>query len=209
MNANAYMEVDAKPGPRVLIVENDEAALAVLGRFFIGSGIKAETFTSAQAVLETCDPGTAAVLLLGTQAQSAAGYEFDPTIDAVQNSAPTVFLTGRADFPVAVAVATPASNGLRPSNRDDVVDCVREAFCRLVVSFPSNRQAPGYAERLNTLTSRERQVYDIMVTGLTSKRIAREIGCSFRTIEIHRAHIMTKMAASSLARLVGMSFENG
>jgi two-component system, LuxR family, response regulator FixJ len=97
----------------------------------------------------------------------------------------------------------------KPFDKENLVERVRRSLDAVSptaaprVAYPS----PDSATRLSTLTVREREVYDEMITGKTSKLIARDLGGSFRTIEIHRARVMAKMAASTLAELVRMSFD--
>jgi len=116
---------------------------------------------------------------------------------------PTIFLTGSGDVPMAVqAMRDGAFDFLeKPFDNAHLVARVRKAFA---ASSPT-AVATTYAQRRALLTPREREVLDHMVTGKTSKVIGRELGVSHRTIEIHRAHVMDKMEAGTLANLVRMS----
>jgi len=122
---------------------------------------------------------------------------------------PVIFLTGSGDIPVAVeAMRNGAVDFLeKPFDNADLVDRVRQAFARARLPKTATVVAADYARRKETLTPRECEVLEEMITGRTNKVIARELGASHRTIEIHRARVMTKMQAKTLADLVRMSLE--
>ncbi len=109
------------------------------------------------------------------------------------------------DVPVAVAAMRAGAVDflVKPVPCAVLVDRVRQAFGRHE-ALEGPRTDVDHSRRLVTLTPREREVFDLMVTGVSSKHIARALDCSFRTIDIHRARVMTKMAAHSLAELVRM-----
>jgi two-component system response regulator FixJ len=123
---------------------------------------------------------------------------------------PIIFLTGSSDVPMAVdAMRNGAADFLeKPWNNGELIKRVRMAFA-LCENPGSRRELPDQevARRLATLTPREREVAALMVAGMTSKVIARELGGSFRTVEIHRSRVMSKMAATHLADLVRMTFD--
>jgi FixJ family two-component response regulator len=197
--------------PTVLVVDDDTFMRAALRRLFTVASIPVETFESASELLATGDLSPPAVLLLDVMMPGMTGLELQATLRERGVRIPVIFLTGAANIPMAV---TAMRNGAvdfleKPFNNAVLVERVRQTLARCAEPAPEQvRQPdPDYARRLSALTPREREVFERMIAGKTSKMIARELGGSFRTIEIHRARVMSKMAAASLADLVRMTFD--
>jgi len=123
---------------------------------------------------------------------------------------PVIFLSGSGDIPMAVeAMHNGAVDFLeKPFDNAQLVDRIHLAFLRKEMPSPETYTDPEYARRKATLTPREREVFDEVITGRTNKVIARDLGASYRTIEIHRARVMSKMHAKTLADLVRMALES-
>lgn len=197
--------------PTVLVVDDDSFMRAALRRVFVAAHIPVETFDSAADLLATGDLSGPAVLLLDVMMPGMTGLELQSLLQKRGITLPVIFITGASDIPMAVsAMRNGAVDFLeKPFDNTALVERVRQTFARLAepVTQPAHLPHPDHTRRLSTLTPREREVFERMITGMTSKMIARELGGSFRTIEIHRAHIMSKMAAGSLADLVRMTFD--
>jgi two-component system response regulator FixJ len=194
---------------RVLVVDDDTFMRAALRRVFINAGILVETFASAQDLLSYADLCSPGVLLLDVKMPGMSGLELQTVLRERGVVLPVIFLTGSGAIPMAVeAMRNGAVDFLeKPFDNGMLVDRVRWCFDRCATSAAqiASIAHPDHARRVGTLTPREREVYERMTTGKTSKIIARELGCSFRTVEIHRTRVMSKMAASNLADLVRMS----
>ena len=196
--------------PRVLVVDDDGVMRTVLRRIFLDAGLRVEIFDSAGALFAGADLAQPAVLLLDVKMPAVSGLELQAMLKARGIGLPVMFLTGSADIPDAVAAMRAGAVDFleKPFVAKELVRRVERAFGRCSSSAALQSVAEGDREqRLATLTPREREVHDRMVTGLTSKLIARELGGSFRTIEIHRTRVMAKMAAVHLADLVRMNYE--
>jgi len=117
---------------------------------------------------------------------------------------PVVFLTGSSDIPIAVAAMREGAVDFieKPFDNEDLVARLRAAIERGLNARRDEASRLELQARAAKLTPREREVMDLVVTGLTSKEIARVVGASHRTVEIHRAHLMEKMVAGTLAELV-------
>lgn len=192
--------------PVVLVVDDDSFMLKLLKRIFDDVSIPVQTFESAEALLTQADLQSRCVLLLDVNMPGMSGPSLYRLLRARGIDVPVIFLTAVADVPTAVsAMRNGAADFIeKPFRAAELVERVRQSFGRV----EANRQAPpdrGLAARLETLTPREREVLDQMVTGATSKRIAHALGGSFRTIETHRARVMEKLGAKSLADLVRMT----
>jgi two-component system response regulator FixJ len=196
--------------PRVLVVDDDRVMRAVLHRVFLGAGFRVETFDSARALLNSADLRQPAVLLLDVKMPAVSGLELQGMLNTRGIELPVMFLTGTSDIPIAVAAMRAGAVDFleKPFVAAELVRRVESAFgrCSGGAMLP-HVPADDYAQRLQSLTPREREIHDHMVTGMTSKVIAIELGGSFRTVEIHRTRVMAKMAAAHLADLVRMSYE--
>jgi two-component system, LuxR family, response regulator FixJ len=197
-----------KPAPTVFVVDDDWVTRKLLGRVLPSFGIPVRTFASASELLETADLRSPCVLLLDVNMPGMSGPELQLVLKERGFTVPIIFLTASSDVPVAVAAMRNGAVDFleKPFDTEVLIARVRQTLDHLdtgALRSPSSE----YASRLDTLTPREREVLVLMVTGRTSKLIAREIGGSFRTIEIHRARIMSKMGAASLADLVRMKID--
>lgn len=196
--------------PCVLAVDDDSFMRLVLQRTFLAAGMRVETFACASDLLASARlPTTAAVLLLDMQMPGMSGLELQRVLHERGVSLPVVFLTGSADIAMAVTAMRAGAFDFveKPFDAADLVARVRHALAQ---GRPAPTDATAdlrgeHARRRDRLTARERQVYERMVVGETSKQIANELGGSFRTIEIHRGRIMAKMEAVHMADLIRMS----
>jgi len=193
----------------VLAVDDDEFMRKLLQRTFTTAKLGFKTFASAQDLLAHADLQSPAVLLLDVRMPGVSGLKLQSLLRERGVLLPIMFLAGSSDIAVAV---TAMRNGAvdfveKPFDAADLVARLRRAFAAHVATpaGPKRSATLAHALRLAALTVREREVYDRMVFGMTSKEIARELGGSFRTIEIHRSRVLEKMGASNVAGLVRQS----
>ncbi len=194
--------------PTVLVVDDDAFMRDLLKRVFDNAGIPVQTFESAEALLTQADLQSRCVLLLDVKMPGMSGPALHELLRERGIDVPVIFLTAVADVPMAVAAMRNGAADFieKPFHNAALVERVRQSF--LPLGTRSDAMPSGdLAIRLDSLTPREREVLDLMVTGATSKRMARALGGSFRTIETHRGRVMAKMAARSLADLVRMNLE--
>jgi FixJ family two-component response regulator len=135
-----------------------------------------------------------------------SGLELQDQLNARGAIVPVIFISGHADVPMAVeAVQHGAFDFLpKPFRDQDLLDRVQAAIERDTVNRRQLYELAGLRKRLETLTEREREVLDLVTQGKANKAMAGDLGVSQRTVEIHRARVMEKMEASSLAQLVRM-----
>jgi len=191
--------------PILYIVDDDCFIRELLTVVFSDVGVAVRCFSSAGDLLAHADLATRCVLLLDVRMPDMSGPELQTLLRERGLDLPIIFLSGFSDVPVAVAAIRDGARDflIKPIDSAVLVERVRAAFVmRDVVATPNDDV--GHSNRLVALTPREREVFDLMVTGATSKCIARALDCSFRTIDIHRGRVMTKMAARSLVDLVRM-----
>ena len=192
--------------PTVFIVDDDEAVRNSLRLLVKSVGLTAAALVSAQEFLASYDPLQPGCLLLDVRMPGMSGLELQQRLNLLGAVIPVIFITGHGDVPMAVeAMQQGAFDFLQKPFRDqDLIDRIQRALEK----DRANRAALGEHSRIReqheTLTPREREVLALVTSGKANKVMAADLGLSQRTIEIHRARVMEKMGASSLAHLVRM-----
>ncbi|MBS0578213.1 MAG: response regulator transcription factor [Proteobacteria bacterium] len=203
------MKVTKPQAPIVFIVDDDEAVRSSLRMLVKSVGLPASVARSAQEFLELYDPAQPGCLVLDVRMPGMSGLELQQQLNLRGAVIPVIFITGHGDIPMAVeAMQHGAFDFLQKPFRDqDLVDRIQRALERDRISRSELAQRTHILERLGTLTPREREVLDLIVRGKANKVMAADLGLSQRTVEIHRAHVMQKMGATSLAQLVRMTID--
>jgi two-component system, LuxR family, response regulator FixJ len=197
--------------PTIFIVDDDAAVRDALKLLLRSVGQAVETFGSAQEFLDAYAEDRPGCLVLDIRMPGMSGLELQQKLNERHSIIPIIFITGHGDVPMAVeAMQAGAVDFIQKPFRDqDLIDRINQALEK----DGSNRAALGerndIRRRLETLTPREREVLDLVVHGKANKVIAGDLKLSQRTVEIHRARVMEKMQASSLAHLVRMVLEVG
>ncbi len=192
--------------PVTYIIDDDKAVRDSLQWLIESVGLQVRTYETAQHFLEEVDHNAAGCLVLDVRLPGMSGLDLLEHMEKIGISLPTIMITGHGDVPVAVrAMKAGAVDFIEKPFSDQVLlDRVRDALER---NKSNRRNAAEMTEiqlRLAKLTPRERQVMRLVVQGKLNKQIATELGLSHKTIEVHRAHVMEKMGAASLAELVRM-----
>jgi len=193
----------------VFVVDDDEAVRASLKLLLKTLGLPAQTYASAQEFLATFDERRGGCLVLDIRMPGMSGLELQEELNTRGAMLPIIFITGHGDVPMAVeAMQRGAMDFLQKPFRDqDLLDRISEALAK----DRAGRELLGNRERIRTrvaaLTPREREVMALVTQGKANKVIAADLDLSQRTVEIHRAHVMQKMGANSLAHLVRMAIE--
>src|SRR5579863_3622716 len=195
--------------PTVFVVDDDEGVRNSL-RFLLKSvGLPARALASAGEFLESYKPSQPGCLVLDVRMPGMSGLELQQQLNLRGAVIPVIFITGHGDIPMAVeAMQQGAFDFLQKPFRDqDLIDRIQRALEKDRISREELTQRSHIRERLDTLTPREREVLDLVTSGKPNKIIASDLGLSQRTVEIHRARVMEKMGASSLAQLVRMTLD--
>ena len=198
-----------KSQPTVFVVDDDEAVRGSLMLLLKSLGLPVVTFASAPDFLAAYRPEQAGCLILDIRMPGMSGLELQHQLNVLGAVIPVIFISGHGDIPMAVeAMQHGAFDFLQKPFRDqDLIDRVQKAMERDSLSRDQLRELGRIRERLNSLTAREREVLGLMTLGKQNKVMAGELGVSQRTVEIHRARVMDKMQARSLAQLVRMMIE--
>jgi FixJ family two-component response regulator len=192
--------------PTVFIVDDDPAIRFAMQALMDSVNIKHEIFASGDEFLEGVDDQRPGCLVLDIRMPGLGGLELQEELIRRGCGLPIIFITGHGDVPMAVdAMQKGAVDFIQKPFRDqDLLDRIRQALKTDKKRRKEQQKHAEVAERLSRLTNREREVFDLVVTGKPNKVIAYELGVSQRTVEIHRARVMEKMQARSLADLVKM-----
>ncbi len=193
--------------PVVWVVDDDEAMRSSLKWLIESVGMRVESFDSADGFLQSHYPGRFGCLLLDVRMPGMSGLELLEHLREQQMLPPTIIITGHGDVPMAVrALKTGALDFIeKPFNDETLLDSIRHALALEEQRRVTSAQVAEYAERVEHLTPRELEVMKMVTDGRSNKEIANTLGVSAKTIEAHRARVMEKMHAGSLAELVRMA----
>jgi len=196
--ANAVKE------PTVFIVDDDDAVRESLAFLMQSIGQKAETFPSGQEFLDTYDAEKPGCLLLDIRMPDMSGLELQEKLQEQHAIVPIIFITGHGDVPMAVkAIKAGAADFVQKPFRDqELIDRIKEVLDEDAQMRAGRLERKEVIRRIETLTERETEVMEQVVQGKANKVVAIDLNVSQRTVEIHRANVMDKMKARSLAQLV-------
>lgn len=200
------MKPASPPASLVHVVDDDEAVRSSLKLLLKSAGLAACAYASAAEFLAAYDDGQPGCLVLDIRMPGMSGLELQDELDRRGAIIPVIFITGHGDVPMAVeAMRRGAMDFLQKPFRDeDLIDRVNNALARDRDNRAQLESRDAIRTRLSRLTPREMQVLRLLTIGKSNKQMAGELGVSQRTVEIHRAHLMHKTEASSVAQLVRM-----
>ena len=187
----------------VFIVDDDYRVREALCELLTSRGLRAVSFGSASEYVAFAKPDLPACLILDVELPDINGLDFQKQI-ANEPHPPIVFITGYGDIPSSVrAIKSGAADFLtKPFSEPDLLGAIRTAITQDCKSRQARAELAELRHRFSSLTSREREVLPLVVSGLLNKQAAAELGISEVTLQIHRSKIMNKMKAASLADLV-------
>lgn len=188
----------------VYVVDDDPSVLKSLERLLRSEGYDVKTFTSALDFLDFQHPDVPGCLVLDVKMPELGGLELQERLAEKEIAFPIIFITGHGTVPMSVrAMKAGAVDFLeKPFLDKDLLDVVSRAVAADRQAKQEQRELRKLRERLKTLTPREHEAFGLVVTGMLNKQIAYDLGTSEKTIKVHRARIMEKLGAGSLADLV-------
>ena len=188
----------------VYVVDDDEAVRDSLQWLLEGKDYRVRCFESAEAFLARYDPREVACLIVDIRMAGMTGLDLQDRLIERKSPLPIVFITGHGDVPMAVDTMKKGALDFiqKPFNEDALVNLVERMLDVARQSFAGYQQAASREALLAKLTSREAQVLERIVAGRLNKQIADDLGISIKTVEAHRANIMEKLGANTVADLL-------
>jgi two-component system response regulator FixJ len=190
--------------PTIFVVDDDTAVRDSLRWVIESNGWNVETYASAEAFLDAFTPPRLGCLILDVRMPGLSGPELQKLLNERRCLLPIIFITAHGTVPTAVRAMQSGAVDfiMKPFNNIDLLERIDQCVDRAKQDVANRTQDDVLHTRLAALTPREREVMEHVVAGKPNKRIAADLGLSIKTVEAHRAKIMQKMQAHSLAELV-------
>lgn len=191
----------------VFVVEDDPSVRTALTRLFTAAGLHTVPCADAEEFFVRHDPDVPGCLVLDLQLPGMDGVQVQQRLAASGTVRPIVFLTGHADVATSVRVMRAGAVNLltKPATEEKLLGAVEEVVALDRASRQVRDAEALDRERLQTLTPRERAVFDLVIDGMANKCIAGELGIVEKTVKVHRGRVMHKMGVRSIARLVQLA----
>ncbi|MDD3674761.1 MAG: response regulator transcription factor [Thauera propionica] len=197
-------ELPAAPDQTIHVVDDDEALRDSMTWMLEGNGYQVAAYDSAEAFLAVCRPDMAGCVVLDVRMPGMSGLELFEELSRRRCTLPVVFITGHGDVPMAVSALKKGAVDFieKPFSERDMLRLIEQCLKLERENRDKRLLEADTARRLEHLTQREREVLDLIIVGKLNKQIADVLGISIKTVEVHRARVMEKMGANSLAELV-------
>jgi FixJ family two-component response regulator len=195
----------------VFVVDDDTSVRTALKRLIQSVGLKVETFDSAQVFLKHGTHDGPACLVLDVRMPGMSGIELQQQLTKAGLGMPIIFITGHGNIPMSVqAMKAGAVDFIeKPFEDQKLIDAINIAIKKHREFRTEQAEIKKLQRRVDSLTPREHEVFILVVSGMLNKQIAFDLGLSEKTVKVHRARVMDKMKAKSLAALVRMAEKVG
>jgi FixJ family two-component response regulator len=193
--------------PVVHIVDDDASVRKSLTRLVAAAGYTVHAFGSAKEYLAREPSAGPSCLVLDVRMPGLTGLDLQTTLTAREHRTAIVFITGHGDIAMSVtAMKAGAVDFLtKPFAGRDLLDAIQRALAKDTRDLGSEARIAEIQDRIKLLTARETEVFALVVTGMLNKQIASQLGIAEKTVKVHRARVMEKMRAASVAELVRLA----
>jgi FixJ family two-component response regulator len=197
--------------PLVFVVDDDPSVRRSLTRLLESSGYAVEAFASAREFLARAPHVGPCCLVLDVRMPGLTGIELQEALAAGGRRMSIVFVTGHVDVPMTVKAMKGGAVDLltKPVDAQDLIAAIQRAVAKDAQDRGSEARVTEVQQRVRLLTARETEVFALVVTGMLNKQIASALGIGEKTVKVHRARVMEKMRAGSVAELVRLADEVG
>ena len=195
------------PAAMVFVVDDDASVRKSLSRLASAAGYRVQAYASAGEFLARRPEPGPSCLVLDVRMPGVTGLDLQQTLASAVHEIPIIFITGHGDIPTTVkAMKAGAVDFLaKPFAGKDLLDAIQRAVAKDTRNLGAEARDDEVRSRVKRLTPRERQVLALVVTGMLNKQIASELGIGEKTVKVHRARVMEKMQAGSVAALVRLA----
>ncbi|HSE02536.1 MAG TPA: response regulator [Methylomirabilota bacterium] len=195
--------------PRVFVVDDDASVRKSLGRLLKAAGYEAEAFASVRDFLARPPYDGPCCLVLDVRMPGLTGLDLQEALGVAGQHLSIVFITGHRDVPVTVKAMKGGAVDvlIKPVDRQALLGAIRQAVARTLADRRQQARVAEIRNRIAGLTPREAEVFALVVTGMLNKQVGAALGITEKTVKMHRARVMEKMRAGSLAELVRLADE--
>lgn len=198
-----------QPEPIIHIIDDDAAVRRSLVMLLKSVDLKTRAYASAYEFLESFDANSPGCIVLDIRMPDMSGLDLQQELRRRQIEIPIIIITGHGDVPLTVrAMSEGAMTVLeKPYHEQTLLDNISKAISISVDVAGRNQSRASYLAKSKTLSAREKEVMEMLLAGKNSKMIAHELNISFKTVDVHRAHILEKMDVRSILELAHLVYE--